>query len=111
MPEQANHLYDKARRLEGGREVTVRRLAAATEELRRLEETHAHEHRLNAELELRSSEARELMVRRMLDAKAKELDLVRSESTLPSRLVEEVLPIVQCGAQIAQQCIATPQHC
>ena len=41
VPEQANDLYDKARRLEGGREVTARRLAAATEELRRLEETLA----------------------------------------------------------------------
>ena len=41
VPEQANQLYDKARRLEDGRAVTERRLDAASADLRRLEETLA----------------------------------------------------------------------
>ena len=38
VPDQANRLYDKARRLEDGRAVTERRLAEAEADLRRLDE-------------------------------------------------------------------------
>jgi len=41
VAEQANQLYDKARRLEDGRAVTERRLAAAEAELQRLDEVLA----------------------------------------------------------------------